>query len=160
MIERDDTEMTIVKNVALFGTAVMAGALAVGAGASAQAAPAASAAPASTHVASLAAKDAPGTAFTAFGNTRTPWRAVVSKGVLRIEGKGLRTQSVKVTRSAFAKGVEFTSAKKGTNASLVIRGGRCIDANGKNMGQRATLTLGKRVFTGCAVNGAYGIANT
>lgn len=144
------------KTRSILGTALVAGAIVAGGGSGiATAAPAT--APAATAV---AAKDAPGTAFTAYGGSRTPWRATVSKGILRVEGPGLRTQRIAVDRSAFAKGVEFTSAKRGVNASLVVRGGKCVDTAGKNTGQRATLTLGKRVLRGCAVNGVLPIANT
>ena len=41
-----------------------------------------------------------------------------------------------------------------------VCGGKCVDTAGKNTGQRATLTLGKRVLRGCAVNGVLPIANT
>lgn len=140
----------------MLGTVVMAGALVAGAGGTSMALAAPTAAPS----AAVAAKAAPGTAFTAYGGQRVPWRAVVSRGVLRVEGKGIRSQKIRVTRSAFAKGVEFTSKQRGVNAALVIRGGRCIDTAGKNTGQRATLTLGKRVFRGCAVSGAVPTADS
>lgn len=148
------------KTRTLLGSALVTAALAASTGGTgiAHAGPAApTEGPARTAV---AVKPAPVTAFTAYGGKRVPWRATVSKAVLRVEGKGIRTQQIAIKRSAFAKGVEFTATKRGVNAALVIRGGRCIDTTGKNTGQRATLTLGKRVFRGCAVNGAFPIANT
>lgn len=103
----------------------------------------------------------PGTAFTAYGNT---WRAVVDRGVLRVEGnsKALRgiNGPIKVKRSAFAKGVEFTGRSKGRTIALVVRAGQCKDTAGQNTGQRATLTIGKQRLTGCAVPGAKQTANT
>lgn len=148
------------KTSTLLGTALVAGALAAGAGGTGIAQASQTAPAASTVSTATAAKPAPGTAFTAYGGKRVPWRATVSNGVLRVEGKGIRTQRIAVKRSAFAKGVEFTAKKRGVNAALVIRGGKCVDASGKNTGQRATLTLGKRVFHGCAVNGVVPIADT
>lgn len=138
----------------ILGTALVAGVMAGGGSGIAMASPAPAAAPPRTTV---AAKPAPGTAFTAYG---TSFRATVSKGVLRVEGKGIRTQRIAVKRSAFAKGVEFTAKKRGVNAALVIRGGKCVDTAGHNTGQRATLTIGTKVFRGCAVNGVKPIADT
>lgn len=114
----------------------------------------ASAAPAQTAAA------APGTAFTAYGVKGTAWRAVVQKGSLKVESRALGTFTTKVRRSAFAKGVEFTGTRKGQAVVLTVRGGACKDASGKNTGQTAKLTVGKRVVTGCAVSGARPIADT
>lgn len=122
------------------GTAVLASAALVGA-----------------PTATAAAKPAPGTAFTAYGPT---WRAVVSQGRLSIDGPGVTASKVKVTRSAFAKGVEFTGTSRGRSVSLVIRGGRCVDTAGHDTGQRAYLQVGKKKLRGCAVNGALKIAGT
>lgn len=141
----------------ILGTALVAGVIAGGGSGIAMASPAPTGATMARAATTVAAKPAPGTAFTAYGKT---WRATVSKGVLRVHGKNIRTQRIAVNRSAFAKGVEFTAKKRSLNAALVIRGGRCVDTAGKNTGQRATLTLGKKVFRGCAVSGVMPIADT
>lgn len=73
--------------------------------------------------------------------------------MLRVHGAGLKGQRIKVTRSAFAKGVEFTGRYRGKKVELVVRGARCIDKAGKSTGQRATLSYGKRVVRACAISG-------
>lgn len=107
--------------------------------------------------ASATSRPAPGTAFTAYASS---WRAVVSKGVLRFEGTRLPTRAVRVQRSAFAKGVEFTGSSRGKPVELVVRSGRCIDVSGKNTGMTASLRYGRHLMRGCAVVGAFPIANT
>lgn len=130
--------------------AVLAAAMAASVGGMAVAAPV-SATPSAaiqTKTSAVPVKAAPGTAFTAYDHT---WRAVVSKGRLSLEGKRLPARSVKVSRSAFAKGVEFTGRHRGTEVALVVRSGRCVDVTGENTGMRATLQYGRRVLRGCAV---------
>lgn len=95
---------------------------------------------------------APGDAVTASGR-RTPWRAVVSGGVLRTAGPVVGERRVTVARSAWAEGVEFTGRDHGRPVSLVVKGGRCVDAAHRDTGQVAILTLGDRQLHGCAVSG-------
>lgn len=122
---------------------------------------------ASAAVAASAAAPAPadhaaaaGSAFTAFGVKGPAWRAVVKKGVLRVESPRLGTFRTKVSRAALATGVRFTGKRGRSTVALVVRGGACKDANGKNTGQVARLTVGKRTVTGCAVKGAVPLAGT
>lgn len=110
-----------------------------------------------------ASRDEPGTAFTAFG-VRTPWRAVVSGGVLATEGPGLGEHRVAVRREAFARGVDFTGtepAAAGATGSraeakvtLTVRSQSCRDAQGRDTGLLAVLSVGDRQLIGCAVEGA------
>lgn len=93
----------------------------------------------------------PGTAFTAYGSN---WRVVVNKGRMTTEGRGVGQRTMRVKRSAFAKGVEFTGRHKRTPFTLVIRSGRCIDTAGHNTGMVSRLYVGKRTYRGCAVAGA------
>lgn len=105
------------------------------------------------------AKPAPpadaGMAFTAYGRN-TPWRAVVRKGTLTTEGPSVGEHTLRVTRSAWSKGVRFTGSEGGQKFSLVVRPGTCVDGSG----QVATLSVGNRQLSGCAVSGAYPRVNT
>lgn len=94
----------------------------------------------------------PGTAFTAYGQN-VAWRAVVENGVLTTEGPVAGERTVKVERSAWAKGVEFTGRDGRTEVSLTIRTGSCADPAG-DTGMVATLSVGDRQLKGCAVEGA------
>lgn len=113
--------------------------------------------------ATQSAKPAPpadaGMAFTAYGRN-TPWRAVVRKGTLTTEGPSVGEHTLRVTRSAWSKGVRFTGSEGGQKFSLVVRPGTCVDGSGQNTGQVATLSVGNRQLSGCAVSGAYPRANT
>lgn len=100
-----------------------------------------------------------GTAFTAYGRN-TPWRAVVQKGTLTTEGPSVGEHTLRVTRSAWSKGVQFTGSDRGQKFSLVVRPGACVDGSGQDTGQVATLSVGNRQLSGCAVSGAYPHANT
>lgn len=100
-----------------------------------------------------------GTAFTAYGRN-TPWRAVVQKRTLTTEGPSVGEHTLRVTRSAWSKGVQFTGSEGGKKFSLVVRAGTCVDGSGQDTGQVATLSVGNRQLTGCAVSGAYPHANT
>ncbi|MCB0882724.1 MAG: hypothetical protein KDC33_10985 [Thermoleophilia bacterium] len=107
-----------------------------------------------------ASKAGPGTAFTAWGTGKAPaWRAVVSKGRLRVESPSLGTFTVRVSRSAFSRGVDFTGRRKGRDVGLTVTSGACRH-NGRNTGMRAKLTVGTRTVRGCAVTGVTPIADT
>ena len=93
-----------------------------------------------------------GTAFTAYGQN-VAWRAVVENGTLTTEGPVAGERTVKVERSAWAKGVEFTGRDGRTEVSLTIRTGSCADPAG-DTGMVATLSVGDRQLKGCAVEGA------
>lgn len=116
--------------------------------------PAASA-PSST--ASTSASE-PGTAFTAYGLT-VAWRATVRDGVLKTEGPVVGEHTVKVERSAFAKGVDFTGRDGRTEITLTVKSGTCVDPGG-DTGLEAILSVADRQLTGCAVEGAIEHADT
>ncbi|MDO5627708.1 MAG: hypothetical protein Q4G43_05230 [Mobilicoccus sp.] len=105
----------------------------------------------------VAKRPAPGTAFTAYGDT---FRLTVKDGVLTTEGKRIGERRIKVERNAFAKGVEFTGRDRGREVALVVRSGKCVDTAGQDTGMRASFTYGSRTMRGCAVAGAMPIANT
>lgn len=116
-----------------------------------------------------ASRDAPGTAFTAFG-VRTPWRAVVSGGWLSTEGPSLGEHRLPVRREPFARGVDFTGTEPapagGTGSrteskvTLTVRSQSCWDAQGHDTGLAAVLSVGDRQLIGCAVEGAQAQAPT
>lgn len=104
-----------------------------------------------------ATNEAPGTAFTAYGNK---FRVTVKRGILTIDDTHIGQRRVKVSREAFAKGVEFTGKDRGRAVALVIRSGKCVDTAGQDTGMTASFTYGKRTMRGCAVAGALPIADT
>ena len=131
-------------------------------------APAASAvaAPASAPAADTAAASAEAntedtviTAFTAFGGNNSAWRAVVDKDQLSIEGAELKTATITVERSAYAKGVEFFGEDQGQKIGLNIRSQPCT-LDGHENEFTATLDVGDKTFKGCAVAGAQEHAPT
>ena len=131
-------------------------------------APAASAvaAPASAPAADTAAASAEAntedtviTAFTAFGGNNSAWRAVVDKDQLSIEGAELKTATITVERSAYAKGVEFFGEDQGQTIGLNIRSQPCT-LDGHENEFTATLDVGDKTFKGCAVAGAQEHAPT
>ena len=131
-------------------------------------APAAStvAAPASAPAADTAAASAEAntedtviTAFTAFGGNNSAWRAVVDKDQLSIEGAELKTATITVERSAYAKGVEFFGEDQGQKIGLNIRSQPCT-LDGHENEFTATLDVGNKTFKGCAVAGAQEHAPT
>ncbi len=129
---------------ALMSATLASGAVLTAAPAGAVASPLAPA----TAVTRATTATAPGTAFTAYGKN---WRAVVNKGRMTTEGRGVGERTMRVKRSAFAKGVEFTGRHKRTTFTLVIRSGRCRDTAGHRTGMVAKLFVGKRAYRGCAV---------
>ena len=128
--------------------------------ASAVAAPA-SAPAADTSAASAEAntEDTVITAFTAFGGNNSAWRAVVDKDQLSIEGAELKTATITVERSAYAKGVEFFGEDQGQKIGLNIRSQPCT-LDGHENEFTATLDVGDKTFKGCAVAGAQEHAPT
>ena len=130
-------------------------------------APAASAvaAPASAPTTNTAAsaeantEDTVITAFTAFGGNNSAWRAVVDKDQLSIEGAELKTATITVERSAYAKGVEFFGEDQGQKIGLNIRSQPCT-LDGHENEFTATLDVGDKTFKGCAVAGAQEHAPT
>ena len=131
-------------------------------------APAASAvaAPASAPTTNTAAASAEAntedtviTAFTAFGGNNSAWRAVVDKDQLSIEGAELKTATITVERSAYAKGVEFFGEDQGQKIGLNIRSQPCT-LDGHENEFTATLDVGDKTFKGCAVAGAQEHAPT
>ena len=131
-------------------------------------APAASAvaAPASAPAADTAAASAEAntedtviTAFTAFGGNNSAWRAVVDKDQLSNEGAELKTATITVERSAYAKGVEFFGEDQGQKIGLNIRSQPCT-LDGHENEFTATLDVGDKTFKGCAVAGAQEHAPT
>ncbi|MBS7828916.1 hypothetical protein J7554_07220 [Wohlfahrtiimonas chitiniclastica] len=99
--------------------------------------------------------------FTAYGKLNEPWRIVVKHDdQLEIEGVMVREGTLKVTRSAYAKGVEFSGDYDGQPLTLNIRSLKCKDSNGDETDFTATFYYGKRTYKGCAVAGAIEHADT
>ena len=105
-------------------------------------------------------------AFTAYGVGKTAWRAVVrgeaeaEGNKLTLEGENIDMVELDATRSAYAKGVEFTADAAGVRVNLNIRSQTCKDDQGNTTEFTATLDYGKQTFKGCAVAGAQEHAPT
>ena len=103
--------------------------------------------------------------FTAFGtiSENEGWRAVIKKSNLSLEltKNNEFYRKIKVKRSAYAKGVEFTGViSSGNQVTININGKRCIDRNGNTNEFTATLYYKGKIMKGCAVRGAFGYAPT
>lgn len=99
--------------------------------------------------------------FTAYGKLNEPWRIVVKHDdQLEIEGTMVREGTLMATRSAYAKGVEFSGDYDGQPLTLNIRSLKCKDSNGHETNFTATFYYGKRTYKGCAVAGAIEHADT
>ena len=96
---------------------------------------------------------------TAFGGNNSAWRAVVDNDKLSIEGAELKTATITVERSAYAKGVEFFGEDQGQKIGLNIRSQPCT-LDGHENEFTATLDVGDKTFKGCAVAGAQEHAPT
>ncbi|MFD1244357.1 hypothetical protein [Paralysiella testudinis] len=99
------------------------------------------------------------TAFTAFGDNSSAWRAVVDHDQLSIEGAKLKSATITVERSAYAKGVEFFGEDQGQKIGLNIRSQPCT-LDGHENEFTATLDVGNKTFKGCAVSGVQEHAPT
>ena len=71
-----------------------------------------------------------------------------------------KKHTIKVERSAYAKGVEFYGKDGGQDVNLNIRTGSCKDNNGNENEFTATLSYGDKSYRGCAVAGAIEHAPT
>ena len=105
-------------------------------------------------------------AFTAYGVGKTAWRAVVrgeaeaEGNKLTLEGENIDMVELDATRSAYAKGVEFTADAAGVRVNLNIRNQTCKDDQGNTTEFTATLDYGKQTLKGCATAGAQEHAPT
>ena len=105
-------------------------------------------------------------AFTAYGVGKTAWRAVVrgeaeaEGNKLTLEGENIDMVELDATRSAYAKGVEFTADAAGVRVNLNIRSQTCKDDQGNTTEFTATLDYGKQTLKGCATAGAQEHAPT
>lgn len=105
-------------------------------------------------------------AFTAFGSKPKGWRVVVrgeaeeTGNRLALEGEGLPEAEIDATRSAYAKGVEFSGNVGETAVNLNIRTQECTDGEGNKYDSKATLDFGNTVYEGCAVDGVVEHAPT
>ena len=105
-------------------------------------------------------------AFTAFGSKPKGWRVVVrgeaeeTGNRLALEGEDLPEAEIDATRSAYAKGVEFSGNVGETAVNLNIRTQECTDSEGNKYDSKATLDFGSTVYEGCAVDGAVEHAPT
>ncbi|MDO5651630.1 MAG: hypothetical protein Q4G13_05795 [Moraxella sp.] len=97
--------------------------------------------------------------FTAYGNKPSGWRVVVrgngetEGNTLSIDGEGL-TGEIPATRSAYAKGVEFSGKLGDTDINLNIRTEDCTDDEGHQLQSKATFDYGTTTYEGCAVDEA------
>lgn len=80
-------------------------------------------------------------------------------GRLTVDSPKLGSFTVRVSRSAFARGVDFTGRRGGGEVGLTVTSGTCR-GNGESTGMTAKLTVAGRTVTGCARPGAAPIANT
>lgn len=96
--------------------------------------------------------------FTAFGDKG--WHAIIRNQTMspKTSPNG-HYPRLRVKRSAYAKGVEFSGRTTHGETVLNIRNVRCRN-QGKNYEFTATLYHRGKVFKGCAVRGAYGRAPT
>ncbi|MDO5639978.1 MAG: hypothetical protein Q4G28_08930 [Neisseria sp.] len=104
--------------------------------------------------------------FTAFGSHPEGWRAVLrgnaeeSGNRLMLEGENLPAGEIETTRSAYAKGVEFSGSAGETAVGLNIRSQDCTDEQGNRYDFTATLDYGSKTFRGCAEAGMVAHAPT
>ncbi|MDO4694093.1 MAG: hypothetical protein Q4A62_05645 [Eikenella sp.] len=101
--------------------------------------------------------------FTAFsGDGDNGWRAVIRGSRMELETIRHKEyyRNLKVRRSAYAKGVEFTGKTRYGQVTLDINNKRCRDRNGRTNEFTATLHYRGKVTRGCAVRGAYEVAPT
>lgn len=85
---------------------------------------------------------------------------MVAKGTVEIESAATGNVDVAVTRTAARGSTVYSGRDGGRRVTLTITRGRCRGANGTDTGRVATLSVGGRTLTGCAVAGAHPIAGT
>lgn len=103
--------------------------------------------------------------FTAAGNIseNEGWRVVIKRNRMSLEltKNNEFHRKIKVKRSAYAKGVEFTGfTSSGSEVTININGKPCVDSNGNTNEFTAKLYYKGKVMQGCAVRGAFGYAPT
>lgn len=113
--------------------------------------------------AAAAPKDTVVRHFTAFsGDGENGWRAVVRGNRMELETikHNEYYRSLRVRRSAYAKGVEFYGKTRYGKVVLNINSQPCRDQNGNLNEFTATLYHRGKTVQGCAVRGAYETAPT
>lgn len=103
--------------------------------------------------------------FTVFGGVseNEGWRVVIKRNRLSLElaENNEFHRKIRVKRSAYAKGAEFTEVtSSGDEVTININGKPCVDSNGNTNEFTATLYYKGKVMQGCAVRGAFNYAPT
>ena len=95
--------------------------------------------------------------YTAWGEH---FRAVLSGDTLELSGDGIRDCRLHVKRVKVKNGVDFNGKIAGLPVKLSLRRQSCRDLQGRSHDLSSRLRYGKRIFRGCAVPGAFEIADT
>ena len=95
--------------------------------------------------------------YTAWG---AGFRAVVSGDTLELEGDGVKEGCFRVKRVKVKNGMDFRCRIDGRQVTLSLRRQNCRDSQGRRYEISSRLHYGGMIFRGCALPGAYGIADT